>query len=284
MPCNRVVLAVLVGWMLAGCHVPEHVRTQSWWQRFRSASGLGADMVQMDVALIERPIGETFIEKEIWDYADEQIVELEHKAAVDDNGFRVGQIVGIPPMRFQSLVTSERSCVHAREWLVASGKTVSHVLGPVHAKDRFHVKINARLKAYPLEKIRYVFEVTPKLTGDGRTRLRFTPKVEFGETMPTWKPAADGSGWSYELAPRSKVFPELSWEVVLVPNAFLVIGAATDQPDSLGYHAFVDKSQPPGVQRLFVIRTNRSAGTSDNRTLDDRPTPPLAAQALTVAP
>src|SRR5688572_25631778 len=100
---------------LAGCTRPEVVHTTAWLDRLRAGAGpTGPDVVQIDVALIERPAADAYLNSGLWQFVDEQVVVLERKAVLADNGFRVGQVGGITPAGLHDLLTSERSCANPR--------------------------------------------------------------------------------------------------------------------------------------------------------------------------
>ncbi len=94
----------------------------------------------LDVAIIERPLGDSFLNQELWSEADEQAiradvgeqaVSLERKTALEKNGFRVGQVGGLmPPAKLLSLLLSPRSCQPHRVQLHA-GNATTIPLGPV---------------------------------------------------------------------------------------------------------------------------------------------------------
>src|SRR4051795_2109167 len=97
--------------LAAGCVGPsEAVRSTSWLSPFRPAPAVtGADVVHMDVALVERPVGDRYLNQGLWTVADEQVVALDHKAVLEDNGLRIGQFGGITPAGIDSLLRSERN-------------------------------------------------------------------------------------------------------------------------------------------------------------------------------
>ncbi len=284
-------LLVLILLLAGGCLTPEPTRSSSWLKKFSSASlALGGDKVLMDIALLERSEGDPYLNHDLWLSTDEQIVPLEQKARLEDNGFRVGQIVGTTPAALQTLLTSERCCVNPRRRLVQSGYTASQLLGPIRAECRYQVQEDGPTAEITLGNAQFLLDVMPALTSDGRTRLRFTPRVEFGEALPNFRPAPDRSGWTLQLERPSKNYPQLSWEVVLRPNEYLVIGARPDKPLSLGQQAFVQTQGSQAVQRLLVIRTSRpprGSDADDEPTLEDLaragPSPPLALQATMTA-
>src|SRR5438128_791236 len=93
---GRCLLLGMLAGMLAGCLGSEPAVSPSWAQRCQPLHGpSGPDVVQMDVALIERPVGDCYINQDLWAVADEQVVGLEQKVVLEDNGFRVGQVGGI---------------------------------------------------------------------------------------------------------------------------------------------------------------------------------------------
>src|SRR5436305_7184312 len=83
---------------LLGCAADGPVRSTSWLERLRPFHGpVGPDVVQMDVALLERPVGDPALNQGLWALADEQVIALEQKGVLEDNGFRVAQVGGITP-------------------------------------------------------------------------------------------------------------------------------------------------------------------------------------------
>ena len=54
-------LALVFGFA-AGCTEPQPVRSTSWFDRLRTSS-FGKDIVELKVALLERPAGDSFLER-----------------------------------------------------------------------------------------------------------------------------------------------------------------------------------------------------------------------------
>src|SRR5262245_36631374 len=108
---GRTLLLGLLAGLLAGCLNTEPVRQSGdWLSRMHPFQGeAGADVVQMDVALLEQPPGDAYLNGELWQTADESGVDLDRWDSLAGNGFRIGQFAGILPDRLQALLTSERS-------------------------------------------------------------------------------------------------------------------------------------------------------------------------------
>jgi hypothetical protein len=255
---------------------------------------LPPDYVVMDCYVLERSDGDPFFNEYLWKSADRSIVSLEEKVVLDDNGFRVGQIVGTAPERLQELVQSPRSCLSGRRRMLATGaptadqperpKLELDPQGPQHSGS-FFVKQGKETTEISLENVQYYLEVEPCLTSNGRVRLKFTPKVEFGELLRIPYVPADRSDFAIKTEKRHHLFPRLSWEVTLGANEWLILGGNGELPDSLGYQAFAREDGVTPMQRLLVLRAMRSASGMQTAlpTREDvsraGPAAPLALQA-----
>jgi hypothetical protein len=278
-------VGLLIG-LLAGCASGSGVHSTSWLKRRQPFHGpTGPDVVRMEIALLECPVGDSYINLDLWKLADEQVVPLENKAALEDNGFRVGQVGGIIPDELQELLTSKRSNVNPRERQVMGGYRAELNLGPVLAQCSFILQEDGQPVTVSLDQARCRLTVVPRMTPDGKAQLHFTPEIEYGEQVPDFHPAEDGSGWVMQVQRPCQTYPALGWDVTLEPNQYLVVGARFDQPRSLGYACFVQADAAATVQRLLVIRTSR-AGTPTEPdagadTVCSRQAPPLALQVQT---
>jgi hypothetical protein len=284
----RRLLPGLVAFLPLACAGGQAMQTIARMDPLRAFHSTPApDTVQLDVALVECPVGDGFINRDLWLVTDEQVIGLEHRATLEENGFRVGEVIGLPPTELRTLLKSERSCVNPRRRLLAIGAAAPLQLGPVQAECRFQVHRSGGSVPVALQQAECSLMVVPTATPDGRIRLHFTPKVEHGELLPQFRAAPDRSGWEMKIQRQSETYTDLSWDVVLASNEFLVIGAWLDQPGTLGHQAFVDTEGIAPVQRLLVIRTGRSGAGIDAEIADLPPadpavtahSPPLALQA-----
>lgn len=229
------------------------------------AGVVGDDVVYVDVAVIERTLGDAFLSQELWNEADEEvvhvegepIVSLERKRALEKNGFRVGQVGGMLPSKLHDLLTSERSCQTRRIELHADHETILPC-GP--AWPQFHCRLlrDGTSATVELEKVRCELEVVPSLADEGRIRLRFTPRLKHGEVKTAFVPIRESNG-QHRLDRQEdqtlEVYPWLSWTLTVVPNEYVVLGALIENGDTLGEQFFLTREEPhPIVQRLLVLR------------------------------
>jgi hypothetical protein len=279
-------LGGLLALLLAGCATGRPANHGSWLEHLYPFRGpAGTDVVQMDVALIERPIGDPFINQELWLVADEQAIPFDQKAILEENGFRVGQIGGTTPAGLQTLLTSEKTCV-ARRLFIRVDKPAPLALGPLLSLCDFQLRQSGGPMPVRLERANCSLEVVPHLQQDGTIHLKLTPQISHGETQLAPGVADDRSGWALKEQKPTETYPALGFEVTLKPNQYLVIGARFDQSDSLGYQCFIRRGEAAPVQRLLVIRGASAGSSPAARTVDPETenvsssrSVPLASQA-----
>ena len=285
---GQALLLGLLIVLLVGCANDKPVRSMAWLERLRPFHGpAAADVIQVEVSLVERPPGDSFINQELWTLADEQIIPLERKAVLEENGFHIGQLGGNTPAGLLTLLTSEHSNVNPRGHFVHSGQPTRVVLGPITPLFSFRIQQDGEPANVSMEKAQCAFNLVASLTNDGRTRLQFTPQIRHGEKMLAPRAAADGSGFVLQEDWPTQSYSWLAWDATLAANQYLVVGARFDRPETLGYQCFIRRQESLPVQRLLVIRTFRMAApspseifadSSDEESLSSR-TAPLALQA-----
>jgi hypothetical protein len=266
----------------AGCLSDTAAQRRSWLDRLRPFAGpAGSNVVALEVATIERPIGEKYINRDLWDNADEQVLSPEVKVALEDNGLRVGQIGGLVPPGLQELLTSERSNGNGRQFQRRSGNSANLPLGGLRPEMTFRIVRDGKPESVTLGQAQCSFEVTPALQPDGKVRLTFLPQIQHGEKRG-WTPTAmalPGQGQR-----PMETYASLKFELTVSMNEYVVVGTRFDKPDSIGFRLFVETGESRSVQRLFAIRAGKvgpatpafEAPTATDRS--DTP-PPLAAQA-----
>lgn len=271
--------------LLGGCvGGGQPLASTSWLptgQPFRGPSG--PDVVQMETALLEGPVGDSFFNQDLWTLTDDQVIDLDRKALLQANGLRVGQVGGLTPARLQALLTSDRSCINPRFIQMHAEHTTRLSVGPPLPVCRFQIRQDKPAAPERLEQAECTLVVVPSLMPGGQVRLRFTPEIPHGRTLLLPQPA-DRAAWVLGKQQPTESFPNLSWDVTLVPNEYVIIGGRYDRPGSLGYQFFIRTGETPPRQRLLVIRTARPAAgllpdpSISTETSDSR-SPPLALQA-----
>src|SRR5437899_77316 len=96
---------------LSGCLWTEQTEPSAWMKRLGKQT-ISPDYAVIRVALIEQPIGADFLSDRLWQRVDELVDDHDQ---LDENGFRVGQLVGTPPSELQQLLLSKRSCADPKD-------------------------------------------------------------------------------------------------------------------------------------------------------------------------
>jgi hypothetical protein len=246
---------------LTGCFNPP-TRSTSWLPPLRSPAAPPNDLVTLEVMLVETQIGNRFLNEEVWNHSDEtseQVVALERKGEMNDNGFRLGLLGAVPPAGLQSLLRGGRNYLTPRCMQVTAGEPAAPLhLGPSLARCSYR---------HPQEESNTVeltdavcsLQIIPTPLDDGRLRLRLSPQVRHGVPHLTPAPAPDRSGWITVTEQPTETYPNLTWDVTISPEEYLLLGTRHDRPGTLGHQCFVRTDEAPPVQRLLVLRARRAA-------------------------
>lgn len=245
---------------LAGCLTPQ-LASRSMMDRLRAVGGpQGPDVVVFDVAEIEQPPSDGFIDRDLWAALDETAIGLDRKAALDDNGLRVGVVGGLPPGKLQALLHSDRSCPDPRRVTMRSGNAKSLVVGSAQNEVNFDTKVGDATRSIALSAAQPGFLITPQRTPDGRVTLQFTPQIQHGGRTLFVQPA-EGDGWALGGNRPAEKFGDLSFTVTLAPAEYVVVGTRYDRMRTIGHTTFVGTSGERPVQRLLVIRARPQGDT-----------------------
>lgn len=289
--CRWLAVLIALGCAaVAGClsgH-KEHTTARSYGPPL--AGVVGEDVVYVDVAIIERTFGDAFLNSELWSETDEESIRveeeqaagLERKIALEQNGFRVGQISGLLPSKLQDLLTSTRCC-QTRRIQKHAGSETTLACGSIWPHCRCRVVYDDGSGTLDLHKAQCELAVVPALAGDGRIRLRFTPRIKHGDIHASFVPMLDADGqrhWGQREHQAEEVYPWLSWTLTVAPNEYVVLGALVENGDTLGEHFFLTREEDhPIVQRLLVLRAAHVPTPAGPIEANLGPCPPLALRA-----
>ena len=269
---------------LSGCLWPEQAEHSSFMKRFQEKT-ISPDHALIEVAILERPVGDDYINRDVWKSTDELLVDSERRAALEENGFRIGQLVGPTSGDLQEKLLNRQCCSNPKALIFPAGKTMPIILGSILAQSSYDIVRQKLRTEVNLDQVRYCLDMKAQFMSDGRTKLTFTPKVENGEATLPFEALPDRQRWEVRIERASKKYPELSWEVTLGPNQYFFVGARIDREGTLGLTSFTQMEGDFGVQRLLVIRNCRSVTAleahqnSVEELIRADKTPPLALQA-----
>jgi hypothetical protein len=284
-----VVVAVCLG-LLGGCVSPGPQRAPEGDVASRPfAEPLGADVIVLDLAVVERPLADPLLDQDPWELADEQTMPFEQKVHLRENGFRVGQIGGQPPAALPVLLAPRNCPAGCRRVRTRIDTPLPVVLGGMWPRVSFRVTEGGEPRNLELAEAECLLELRAAPLPEGGVRICFTPHVRHGQAIvkPTAIQEPSGSlRWNLEAQQPEEVFPDLAWESTLAAGEYLLVGTLLEEPETLGHRCFV--SEGPGsflargsrkaVQRLLIIRPGPVQGPSGGEESINR-SPPLAARA-----
>lgn len=236
---------------------------------------VGEDVVQIDMAVVEREPGDLYLNGGLWQDVNEQS-NLERKQTLEDNGFRIGRIGTLPP----TLLTA-RSCPEPHRKRLHAGSGVPLPLGPVWKECKFQLCEEDHPQPVQLKNAQCYLEVVPVLGEEGRLTLRFVPHVRHGQ--PSFAPRAvkEACGtlrWQWDMREPDEAYPDLGWELDLDEGEYVVVGTRLDHPGTLGHCCFLPAEGEERKQLLLVVRASRVQTSPPANPLLNRATP-LALQA-----
>lgn len=276
---SRLSILGLFFFLCAGCMNGETAR--SLRQQLRPLQGLtGPDVVQIEFALIEAPAGDPYLNDQLWTSADEQVVDIDRKAMLEDNGFRIGMIGGITPIPLNSLLASRHSCPDPRRLQTRLNKPSKLELGPTIASCTYQFHHDGQTTELQLDQANCSLSIVPSLAKDGRVKLAITPQVHHGPATLEHGPAPDRSGWAYQEHRAVESYSALSFELTPGPGELVLIGGCARKPGTLGEVCFVRDQESKPVQRLLVLTVScPSALPPELSTTTNPKSPPIALQA-----
>jgi hypothetical protein len=277
------VLALLSA-TLPGCFTPDGERDGALFGVKRLFGGpTGNDVVRLCVAVVERPVGDPTLDRDLWDLVDEQVLDSDRRLQLARNGFRVGRFGGAPPPALHALVSSERTCSASPQHIqLRAGNEHIVRIGPSSSQCRFRLDQDGQSTDVELAQALCQLRVVPTLANDGGVTLRFIPFVKHGPMKQ--KPVAVRTPggelqWDLVVAQDEETYPWLAWEMTVDANDTVVIGSRPDAADTLGQRSFAQTEIAAPMKRVLVLRASRvladpaAAATSQGRGV------PLAIQA-----
>jgi hypothetical protein len=223
--------------------------------RLRAVGGpVGPDVVVLDVAVVEQPPADPFIDHDLWSAADEQAVALDRKAALDDNGVRVAVVGGLIPGKLTALLATERATPEEPHRItMRSGNTKHLSVGPTKPEVTYTLRGDGDARPVKLAAAQFGFAVVPTRTTDNRIRLTFTPQAAHGGRSFFVHPA-EGDGWSIAGSRPVEKYTHLSFEITITPHEYVLIGTAYERTDTFGHAVFIGPTGDRLVQRMLVLR------------------------------
>lgn len=278
MRCGQVWLGIAATSALAfGC-AWEGDRPKEWLRRMAPPWVAASDTCHIELAVVEEHRPAAYLGDSLWRETDELILPVEVRSRLEANGLRVGLVNGAGSAKLQRLLTQKDSCPLARRVTTAAEQEAIWPLRSSVPAVSLEVAQHGQPCRLELSQAEFGLALRLRPAPQDRTFVRFEPFVKHGD-MPERLLSADAKreGWKLNDPERTEVrLPDLTWELPLGANDYLVVGGRGDRPSSFGGKAFVDEAK--GMERSLVVRgvarANAARPTEANGPL------PLAWQAI----
>ncbi len=245
----------------------------------RSLAPAPMEGIYLETVLLERPLGDSFLDRELWDVSL-PVGSPETRVLLTENGMRAAVLAGNPPQKFQTMLESESEAISSRGLTFATRKEeVLPTSGP-HASCEFGFLADLAGKRIPvkLEQARCGIQVRPE-GASGRVKITCEPQIQFGKRRDLFRPSEDHTGWvKIEEVPLAR-YSSLTFETTLGRNEFLLVGWRADQPNTLGETLFSVSADGRPRQRVLVIRARLPNDTPSELPLIGTRRPSIAAEA-----
>ncbi|WP_439628477.1 hypothetical protein [Gemmata sp.] len=212
------------------------------------------DGLVVESVLIEQPLGDTFIDRDLWTEAT-PVGSPETRALLDENGLRVGVISGTGPQRLQTLLGSETDTVSPQLTTFQMRKdTVLPTATAGACKYEVRTDLGGKATTVELTQARCGVLVRPQQASDGRVRVWCEPQVQHGDRQQWLRPNEDGTKFAQHNEVPSEKYAALGVETTLGPDDYLIVGWDAAAADTLGSVLFSADAGGRPRQRVLVIR------------------------------
>ena len=215
--------------------------------------------VVLDHVLVEQPIGDAFLDRELWAGAL-PAGRPETRALLAENGLRAAVLAGGIPQKLQTLLDSEADTVSPRRLTFQQRKELVVATSVPRDPCRFFLLTDLGAEARPVElkQARCGVLVRPEPTSDGRVKVWCEPQVQHGTRRELYLPNEDGTQLVKEEEVPTEKYPALGFEAVLGPEDYLLIGWPAGESETLGAAAFTADANGRPRQRVLVVRAHHA--------------------------
>lgn len=261
MRIGAIVGAWLVCFVASGCipsqlRMPDVAGSLSRWRP--KPPVMRPDVVELYYIFLTADADDADIDEDVWEKeVDEQCISLDAKAALAENGMRLGKLGSrLSPSVLELLKENEQN-QSGRYNLASSGQLAKVQLTEILPTWSVFQSVNGQAAGDELRDAQGFLYIKPTITGDLTTSLEISPEIEFGPRRQKRVPTADLAGWQLRTERDSRSFPRLKATVHLADGEYVLIGAGPDRGATLGRKMFLREEGGVRKQTLLLIRVAR---------------------------
>ena len=259
---SRLLSVLATGCLtLAGCvqDATTLVESNAWSRLKPKRPQVNPDTVEVKYIFIDREEGNELINQAIWAEADEQIISLETKALLNDNGLRVGKLASRLSPEVMKLLENANGKAEGRLHGTRSGSTFKiQTTNVVPNWTLFTVNENST-RAEALNDAQGYFLLTPTIGESDVVDLSILPEVAYGKPVNNQTPVPDmNGGWRYRSNAReTRSYPAMRISVSVTSGDYLLIGGLLERPGTVGERFFTRDEDGTRRQTVLLVRLLR---------------------------
>lgn len=222
-----------------------------------------SNSIRLDVAMVQIPLVEKNILESIWNLADNNLVGLEKKAMLEQNGFRITSFGKTPPPELLRLLGTEKYTPNPRRFHVKiGGGSVIPITGVMDSIDSI-LSENDTIQDINLLDAQGFLKVSPLSVSENFYQLKLEPLIKSGKEklLPRAVKTVSGSlEWEMHSFKSERILCELACELKVEAGDFLVIGPSESPKDDLkliGSNFFYTRAGHNIIPRVLVLRCSK---------------------------
>jgi hypothetical protein len=249
---RRFALRFLIGAsgpVLLGCKLtkPDGLENPTTTTVGGSAAFVGGVNSALRVVVVSRPLDDPALGDAVWRVADEQVIESDRRASLEQNGLRIGRISGELPPEIQAILDAPPPRkVEPLMIAVPKGENALVDLGANEPQLNLLLNRDGKVAGKDYADAKGHLRLTLESEEPGSVTIRLVPLLRFGPVRQGWTAVSGGS----PLAPQQLVmrngqdeetFREMSASVSLSPGQALVVSGWMERDSSLGRFLFTSR-------------------------------------------
>jgi hypothetical protein len=255
---------------VGGCTLTkEQLRPDDLLERIggsRPGQAIEPKRCQLEVAFVERPVGDRAINEETWRAVDEHSIPDETRRVLAANGLRIGRIIGTLPPELESILKAPaphhiEPAVFLREERepaeIMARTSVPETSLLLNREDRVFGKDFEAASGW--------FRVSAEHEGAQGVRLQITPEIHHGPIRRDWQALSTSGGYvpqQFKIndGQQADMFRDLGVSLSLQSGQVAVIGCDISQLRSLGSFLLSNREDQDdqAVQRIILIWARRN--------------------------
>ena len=249
-----LALAASMGCVRNSAKLAEH----AYWIGLKpKAPTVEPDVVELHYIFVDRPAGDASINDTVWREADENAVPLDLKAALRQNGLRVGKLGATLSSEMLELLKASNATQEGRKHFTHSGGLAKVQTTGVQERMSLFTFDNGQTQGEEFADVQGYLELTPIIGAGSEVRVQLLPKLEFGPRQHKRVPAPDLTGWQVRNERDERLFPDLKSELKLVSGEYCLVGCWMDRKGTLGQQLFSATVNGQDRQVVLLIRAVR---------------------------